>query len=82
VTLRERIGAIELRDLVETITVSVSENGKGECKCSRMREIAWILRLRAPGTVSYILAKFAVFIPAEWKTLYQGTYREGWVSIG
>jgi hypothetical protein len=76
------MGAIELRDLVETITVSVSENGKGECKCSRMREIAWILRLRATGRVSYIVAMFAVFIPAEWKTLYQGTYREGWVSIG
>jgi len=82
VTLRGRIGAIELRDLVETITVSVSENGKGECKCSRMREIAWILRLRAPGIVSYILAMFAVFILAEWKTLYRGTFREGWVSIG
>ena len=45
------MGAIELRDMVETITVSVSENGKGECKCSRLREIAWILRSRAPGTV-------------------------------
>jgi len=74
VTFRERMGAIELRDLVGTITVSVSENGKGECKCSRMREFAWILRLRGPRRISYILAMFAVFVQAEWKTLYQGTF--------
>jgi hypothetical protein len=68
VTHRHRTGAIELRDLVETITVSVFENGKDEGKCSRMREIAGILRLWTSVTFSYILAMFGVSIPVEWKT--------------
>jgi hypothetical protein len=40
VTHHELTAGIELRDLVETTTVHVFDNGNVEYKCSRLRESA------------------------------------------